>query len=61
MNPSDCFRQVRDLASGSEHWWHLRTSNLIESPFATMRLRPRMRKGTGSRTKGRLMAFTRAR
>ena len=26
------------FAAGSEHWRHLRTSNLIESPFATVRL-----------------------
>ena len=35
---------------------YLRTSNLIESPFATVRLRQRVTKGTGSRTKGLLMA-----
>lgn len=38
------------------HWLHLRTSNLIESPFAAVRLRQRVRKGAGSRTKGLLMA-----
>ncbi len=36
----------------TEHWRHLRTSNLIESPFATVRLRQRVTKGAGSRTKG---------
>ena len=41
----------------AEHWRHLRTSNLIESPFATVRLRQRVTKGAGSRTKGLLMAF----
>jgi putative transposase len=41
----------------AEHWKHLRTSNVIESPFATVRLRQRMRKGAGSRTKGLLMAY----
>jgi putative transposase len=41
----------------SEHWKHLRTSNVIESPFATVRLRQRETKGAGSRTKGLLMAF----
>ena len=41
----------------AEHWSHLRTTNLIESPFATVRLRQRVTKGAGSRTKGCLMAF----
>ena len=41
----------------AEHWQHLRTTNLIESPFATVRLRQRVTKGAGSRTKGLLMAF----
>ena len=41
----------------AEHWRHLRTSNLIESPFATVRLRQRVTKGAGSRTKGLLMAY----
>lgn len=41
----------------AEHWTHLRTTNLIESPFATVRLRQRVTKGAGSRAKGLLMAF----
>jgi transposase-like protein len=41
----------------AEHWEHLRTSNVIESPFATVRLRQRVTKGAGSRTKGLLMAY----
>ena len=41
----------------AEHWRHLRTSNLIESPFATVQLRQRVTKGAGSRTKALLMAF----
>ena len=45
------------FAMPAEHWLHLRTSNLIESPFATVRLRQRVTKGAGSRTKGLLMAF----
>jgi putative transposase len=36
---------------------HLRTTNVIESAFATVRLRERVTKGAGSRTKGLLMAF----
>jgi transposase-like protein len=41
----------------AEHWLHLRTTNPIESPFATVRLRQRVTKGAGSRTKGLVMAF----
>ena len=41
----------------AEHWKHLRTSNVIESSFATVRLRQRVTKGAGSRTKGLLMAY----
>ena len=41
----------------AEHWRHLRTTNIIESPFATVRLRQRVTKGAGSRTKALLMAF----
>lgn len=36
---------------------HLRTTNVIESPFATVRLRQRVTKGAGSRKKRLLMAF----
>jgi putative transposase len=41
----------------AEHWKHLRTTNVIESPFATVRLRQRVTKGAGSRNKALLMAF----
>ncbi len=41
----------------AEHWKHLRTTNVIESPFATVRLRERATRGADSRTKGLLMAF----
>jgi len=34
----------------AEHWIHLRTTNPIESTFATVRLRHRRTKGNGSRT-----------
>jgi transposase-like protein len=33
----------------AEHWIHLRTTNPIESVFATVRLRHRRTKGSGSR------------
>ena len=45
------------FAYPAEHWVHLRTTNVIESPFATVRLRQRVTKGAGSRTKGPLMAY----
>ena len=41
----------------AEHWLHLRTGNVIESPLAMVRLRQRATKGAGSRQKGLLMAF----
>ena len=41
----------------AEHWIHLRTTNPIESTFATVRLRQRVTKGTGSRVAGIAMAF----
>jgi putative transposase len=41
----------------AEHWKHLRTSNPIESSFATVRLRQRVSKGAGSRAKALTMAF----
>jgi putative transposase len=41
----------------AEHWIHLRTTNPIESTFATVRLRQRVTKGPGSRTAGAAMAF----
>ncbi|NJN37003.1 MAG: IS256 family transposase [Nitrospiraceae bacterium] len=41
----------------AEHWKHLRTSNIVESPFATVRLRQKVTKGPGSRNKGLTMAF----
>jgi len=41
----------------AEHWKHLRTSNVIESSFATVRLRQRVTMGAGSGTKGLLLAY----
>jgi transposase-like protein len=40
-----------------EHWVHLKTTNPIESTFATVRLRTRVTKGPGSRAAGLAMAF----
>ena len=41
----------------AEHWIHLRTTNPIESTFATVRLRQRVTKGAGSRAAGIAMAY----
>ena len=41
----------------AEHWVHLRTTNPIESTFATVRLRQRVTKGPGSRAAGVATAF----
>jgi len=41
----------------AEHWMHLRTSNPIESVFATVRLRTTRTKGCGSRTACLTMVF----
>lgn len=58
----DCLDKDRDallafLDFPAEHWIHLRTTNPIESAFATVRLRQRVTKGAGSRAKGLAMAF----
>jgi putative transposase len=45
----------------AEHWQHLRTSNPIESTFATVRLRTYRTKGPGNREAGIAMAFKLAR
>ena len=39
------------------HWVHLRTTNPIESAFATVRARTRVTKGAGSRRRGLVMAY----
>ena len=41
----------------AEHWVHLRTTNPIESTFATVRLRTKVTKGPGSRAAGIAMAY----
>jgi putative transposase len=41
----------------AEHWLHLRTTNVIESVFATVRLRTEKTKGTGSRQACLTMVF----
>ncbi len=41
----------------AEHWIHLRTTNPIESTFATVKARTKRTKGAGSRKAGLAMAF----
>jgi transposase-like protein len=57
-----CLRKDRDVLLTfydfpSEHWKHLRTTNPIESTFATVRLRHRRTKGSGSRRTSLAMMF----
>ena len=41
----------------AEHWIHIRTTNPIESTFATVRLRTKRTKGCGSRTATLMMVY----
>jgi putative transposase len=41
----------------AEHWIHLKTTNPIESTFATVRLRTKVTKGPGSKGAGLAMAY----
>ncbi|MGC1275565.1 MAG: IS256 family transposase [Planctomycetaceae bacterium] len=57
-----CLTKDRDVLLSfydfpAEHWRHLRTTNPIESTFATIRLRHRRTKGSGSRTASLTMMF----
>ena len=59
---TDCLTKDRDVLLAfydfpAEHWGHLRTTNPIESTFATVRLRHRRTKGNGSRTACLTMVF----
>jgi hypothetical protein len=45
------------LDFSAEHWVHLRTTNAIESTFATVRLRTNKTTGSGSRTAGLAIAY----
>ncbi|MFZ0627394.1 MAG: IS256 family transposase [Acidimicrobiia bacterium] len=58
----DCLRKDRDVLLSfydfpAEHWKHLRTTNPIESTFATIRLRHRRTKGNGTRRASLAMMF----
>jgi hypothetical protein len=41
----------------AEHWKHIRTTNPIESAFATVRLRQQVTRGAGSRVRGVSLAY----
>jgi transposase-like protein len=58
----ECLRKDRDVLFTfydfpAEHWVHLRTTNPIESTFATVRHRTRQTKGCGSRMATLTMVF----
>jgi transposase-like protein len=58
----ECLKKDRDVLLAfydfpAEHWTHLRTTNPIESTFATVRLRHRRTKGNGSRVACLAMVF----
>ena len=58
----ECLKKDRDellmfYDFPAEHWVHVRTSNPIESTFATVRLRHRRTKGNGSRAACLAMVF----
>lgn len=58
----NCLEKDRDVLLTfydfpAEHWPHLRTTNPIESTFATVRLRTRRTKGSGSRIACLTMVF----
>lgn len=57
-----CLKKDRDVLLTfyefpAEHWGHLRTTNPIESTFATIRLRHRKTKGCGTRRTSLAMMF----
>lgn len=59
---AECLAKDRDVLLTfydfpAEHWVHIRTTNPIESTFATVRLRTRRTKGCGSRMATLTMVF----
>jgi putative transposase len=59
---ADCLRKDREALLAfyqfpAEHWQHIRTTNPIESTFATVRLRTAKTRGCLSRTTALTMAF----
>ena len=62
----ECLKKDKDVLFTfydfpAEHWVHIRTTNPIESTFATVRHRSRQTKGCGSRTATLTMVFKLAR
>jgi len=58
----ECLRKDKDVLFTfydfpAEHWTHIRTTNAIESTFATVRHRTRQTKGCGSRVATLAMVF----
>ena len=58
----ECLKKDRDVLLTfydfpTEHWKHIRTTNPIESTFATIRLRHRKTKGSGTRRTSLAMMF----
>lgn len=61
---AECLEKDREVLLAyydfpAEHWIHLRTTNPIESTFATVRHRQRRTKGNGSRNACLAMVFKR--
>jgi putative transposase len=59
---AECLKKDREVLLSfydfpAEHWSHLRTTNPIESTFATVRLRTARTKGSGSRSACLTMVF----
>jgi transposase-like protein len=54
---TDVARLLTHFDFPAAHWKHLRSTNPIESTFATVKHRTRVTKGAGSRTAGLTMAF----
>jgi len=59
---TECLRKDEDVLFTfydfpAEHWMHIRTTNPIESAFATVRHRTRQTKGCGSRQATLMMVF----
>ena len=62
LKATDCLAKDRDTLLTffdfpAQHWIHLRTTNPIESAFATVKARTRQTKGAGSRMAGLALAF----
>lgn len=54
---TDVARLLTHFEFPAAHWKHIRTTNPIESTFATVKLRTRVTKGAGSRAAGLTMTF----